>query len=83
MYNSFKVTKKGAVSMKRLGRPLIGVTKKVSLTLSDDLWKEFDRDAESVGGRSAFLRYLVEEYYDFRERERQIAIDLYGEDCVF
>lgn len=41
----------------KIGRPSMGTTKKVSLTLSDDDWKWFDEKAE--GNRSQFLRYLI------------------------
>lgn len=42
------------------GRPSLGVTKKVSLTLPEDTWEWFDAEAEKlVGSRSALLRYLI------------------------
>lgn len=41
----------------RVGRPAIGVTKKVSLTLSEDNWDWLDEKAE--GNRSKFLREIV------------------------
>ena len=40
-----------------VGRPSVGVTKKVSLTLPENEWEWFDEKAE--GNRSQFLRYLV------------------------
>lgn len=64
------------------GRPPIGETKKVSLTLDPIFWDRLDSDAKHVGGRSAFLRDLIESYYYMRDQERQIAVDLYGEDSV-
>lgn len=44
----------------RVGRPVIGVTKKVSLTLSENDWKCLDEKAE--GNRSQFLRETVTSY---------------------
>ena len=41
----------------KVGRPVIGVTKKVSLTLSEDDWCWLDEKAE--GNRSKFLREVV------------------------
>lgn len=40
-----------------VGRPSVGVTKKVSLTLSEEDWKWIDEQAE--GNRSKLLRYLI------------------------
>lgn len=42
---------------KKIGRPSLGVTKKVSLTLTDDEWLLFDEKAE--GNRSNYVRNLV------------------------
>ncbi|MVP02081.1 hypothetical protein [Paenibacillus lutrae] len=39
------------------GRPSGGVTKKVSLTLPEDLWKHVDEEAN--GNRSQYLRNLI------------------------
>lgn len=41
----------------KVGRPTIGITKKVSLTLSEEEWNWLDGQAE--GNRSRFLRGLV------------------------
>lgn len=41
----------------KVGRPAIGVTKKVSLTLSEENWEWLDEKAE--GNRSKFLREIV------------------------
>ena len=41
----------------KVGRPAIGITKKVSLTLSEDNWEWLDEKAE--GNRSGFLREIV------------------------
>lgn len=40
-----------------VGRPSLGVTKKVSLTLPEEEWTWFDHQAR--GNRSQFLRHLV------------------------
>lgn len=40
-----------------VGRPSVGVTKKVSLTLSEENWKWLDEKAD--GNRSKFLREIV------------------------
>lgn len=40
-----------------VGRPIVGVTKKVSLTLPEEEWEWFDEKA--AGNRSQFLRHLV------------------------
>ena len=44
----------------RVGRPSIGVTKKVSLTLSENDWEWLDEKAD--GNRSQFLRETVTSY---------------------
>lgn len=44
----------------RVGRPAIGVTKKVSLTLSENDWEWLDEKAD--GNRSQFLRETVTSY---------------------
>ncbi|KGX85200.1 hypothetical protein [Pontibacillus litoralis] len=41
----------------KIGRPSLGVTKKVSLTLSEEGWKRLDELAK--GNRSQYLRHLV------------------------
>lgn len=41
----------------KVGRPSLGVTKKVSLTLSEEDWQWIDDQAE--GNRSQLLRYLI------------------------
>lgn len=43
---------------KEVGRPSLGITKKVSLTLSEESWEWFDEKAK--GNRSQFLRDLVQ-----------------------
>lgn len=47
----------GSLEIGKVGRPSMGTTKKVSLTLSDDDWDWFDDQAK--GNRSQFLRYLI------------------------
>ncbi|QPR66073.1 hypothetical protein I6G82_00085 (plasmid) [Lysinibacillus macroides] len=42
---------------KPVGRPSLGVTKKVSLTLTEDDWQALDEKAD--GNRSAFIREVV------------------------
>lgn len=44
---------------KTVGRPTLGITKKVSLTLSEESWKWIDEKAQ--GNRSQFLRDLVQQ----------------------
>lgn len=46
------------------GRKGIGVTKKVSLTLTEDIWEQIDRECEEeVISRSSFFRNMIESYY--------------------
>ncbi|WP_152927962.1 hypothetical protein [Lysinibacillus macroides] len=53
-----KVCKMSLFSKKRsVGRPSIGITKKVSLTLTKDDWEQFDAQAKS--NRSLFLRKII------------------------
>ena len=52
-YMGFNIREKETI----VGRPAIGVTKKVSLTLSEDNWEWLDEKAE--GNRSKFLREVV------------------------
>lgn len=40
-----------------VGRPSIGITKKVSLTLTKDDWEQFD--AKAKNNRSLFLRKII------------------------
>jgi len=42
---------------KQIGRPSLGVTKKVSLTLPTEVWERFDDKAK--GNRSEYLRKLI------------------------
>ena len=53
-----KTCKMALFSKKRsAGRPSIGITKKVSLTLTKDDWEQFD--ARAKGNRSLFLRKTI------------------------
>ncbi|MEA0564769.1 hypothetical protein [Lysinibacillus irui] len=53
-----KACKVSLFSKKRpVGRPSIGITKKVSLTLTKDDWEQFDVQAKN--NRSLFLRKLI------------------------
>ena len=47
----------GKLNLNKVGRPSLGVTKKVSLTLSEENWEWLDEKAE--GNRSKFLRETV------------------------
>lgn len=47
----------GELTIGKIGRPSIGVTKKVSLTLSEEYWNWLDEKAK--GNRSKFLRETV------------------------
>lgn len=51
---------------KEIGRPSLGVTKKVSLTLPEELWNELDRqqDLKDISSRSALLRQVIESYLE-------------------
>ncbi|WP_245585815.1 ribbon-helix-helix protein, CopG family [Paenibacillus pinihumi] len=46
------------------GRKAIGVTKKVSLTLAEELWEKLEASCEQQGqSRSELLRSLIEAHY--------------------
>lgn len=47
----------GKLNLNKVGRPSLGVTKKVSLTLSEENWQWLDEKAQ--GNRSKFLREAV------------------------
>ena len=47
----------GQMNVKQMGRPSLGVTKKVSLTLPETVWEHLDRKAD--GNRSEYLRKLL------------------------
>lgn len=47
----------GQMNVKQMGRPPLGVTKKVSLTLPEAVWEHLDSKAD--GNRSEYLRKLL------------------------
>lgn len=49
---------------KSVGRPSLGLTKKVSLTLPEESWERVSEKAAVYGSQSAYLRSLVEESLD-------------------
>ncbi|WP_172250105.1 DUF2239 family protein [Saccharibacillus deserti] len=56
------------------GRPSIGVTRKVSLTLTDEDWERFDDQAN--GNRPKYLRKVLTEALDGRTDKEQMAKQL-------
>lgn len=53
------------------GRKGIGMTKKVSLTLTKDIWEEMERECEELAiSRSSFLRSMIESYYTANKKDR-------------
>lgn len=66
---------------KAVGRPSLGTTKKVSLTLPDEVWEKIDEDkVEEDISQSALLRSIVEDHYTTttdlatpEEKERRFA----------
>lgn len=47
----------------KAGRPSLGLTKKVSITLPDELWAKLDESKQDQS-MSAFLRELIMENYE-------------------
>ncbi|MEJ8304997.1 ribbon-helix-helix domain-containing protein [Saccharibacillus sacchari] len=46
------------------GRKKIGVTRKVSLTLTEEIWEKIEADcAESGSSRSEIIRRILESFY--------------------
>lgn len=46
------------------GRPSLGTTKKVSITLNDDTWREIEKTLKKYNtSKSALFREIIEEYY--------------------
>ena len=46
------------------GRKNIGKTKKISLTLTDDLWEKLEKDcADNNQSRSEVIRKMIESFY--------------------
>lgn len=54
-------------NLNQVGRPPIGITKKVSMTLSEDEWELFDEQAN--GNRSKFLREIVGKILEGKSEE--------------
>ncbi|MGC5772872.1 ribbon-helix-helix domain-containing protein [Paenibacillus pabuli] len=53
------------------GRKGIGITKKVSLTLTKEVWEEIDRECEDLDiSRSSFLRNVIEFYHAANKKDR-------------
>ncbi|CAM3683475.1 MULTISPECIES: ribbon-helix-helix domain-containing protein [Paenibacillus] len=52
------------------GRKGIGITKKISLTLTEEIWEEIDRECEELEiTRSAYLRNMIESYYATKRKD--------------
>lgn len=46
------------------GRKSIGITKKVSLTLSEDMWERLEQDCSNNNrSRSEIIRNMIESFY--------------------
>lgn len=54
----YKLASGQQIVVKQIGRPSLGVTKKVSLTLPEAVWEHFDDAAN--GNRSEYLRKLID-----------------------
>lgn len=52
------------------GRPTLGVTKKVSVTLPEEVWEYI----EEQGNKSAFFRILATEEYKYAEQVRKSLV---------
>lgn len=52
----------------KAGRPSLGVTKKISLTLPEDIWGKIEKDIkdQDLKSMSAFLRNMVLDHYKER-----------------
>lgn len=44
------------------GKPAIGETRKVSLTLTVEDWQYVDSESKAFGSKSAYLRYAIEDF---------------------
>lgn len=65
-----KTCKVALFSKKRsAGRPSIGITKKVSLTLTKDDWEQFDAKAKK--NRSLFLRKIIVNFFNEEEPDKK------------
>lgn len=50
--------------VKKVGRPSLGTTKKVSLTLPDEIWEMLDARNKELGvSQSQSLRMMIEDYF--------------------
>ncbi|MFD0591161.1 hypothetical protein ACFQZE_24485 [Paenibacillus sp. GCM10027627] len=62
MYNSYYFRKKSGGVRERAGRPKIGTTRQIKLTLTDETWQWIE-DAvanKHADNRSEFLRNIIE-----------------------
>lgn len=58
------------IEKKPVGRPPVGKTKRVALTLPTDLWDKIENDREEEGiSLAAFLRDIVEYHYYFSRKD--------------
>lgn len=56
----------------KMGRPSIGTTKKVSLTLPDEIWEMIERRKKEWGAsQSQTLRMMIEGYWNQEESEEE------------
>lgn len=46
------------------GRPSIGVTKKVSITMPEEVWKAIDTYAHETGSQSATIREIIQLWFE-------------------
>jgi len=52
------------------GRPSVGITRRVSLTLPAEIWEMIDQRKEELGSsQSATLRMMVEGYFNLEDNE--------------
>ncbi|WP_408976316.1 hypothetical protein [Paenibacillus jiagnxiensis] len=70
----------GQLTVKQIGRPTIGITKKVSLTLPEEVWEHFDKVAN--GNRSEYLRNLIDKDIWSQDKYRLPQGDWSNEACL-
>ncbi|MFB5678757.1 hypothetical protein [Paenibacillus terreus] len=70
----------GKLTVKQIGRPSIGVTKKVSLTLPEEVWEQFDKEAN--GNRSEYLRNLIDKDIWSQDKYRLLPGDWSNDACL-
>ena len=47
------------------GRPSLGTTKKISITLTNDIWEKVDNEVDEMGSsKSALFRQIIESHYN-------------------